>query len=681
MHLKKKKQKSGRRSADRRNKHEKKSEVRPIQNSQNKSKNVVGELSLHRDGYGFVCPADGSPDIFIPARYVGSAFHTDVVEATITADGRKGPEGRIVNILERKVEKLLGRFELKGKVFQVVADDRRVRHRISIHNTKTAGAKNGDTVVVKITAFPKGDDLLQGEVLEVLGKRGEVETERSAVVVRHQLRSEFSKLVMTEAEGSAFSLAREGQNDKSRKDLRDISFVTIDGETARDFDDAVAVQKHGDVLKLFVSIADVSWFVRTSSVVDKEAYERSTSVYFPDHCIPMLPEILSNEFCSLKPDEDRLCFTAEMDVSPDGQMIQSSFYKSIIRSKRRLTYNQVHKALVLQDTKVIKDLAPIMDDLHLLRDCFKRLLMSRRARGSLDFDLPEPQILIDLTGSISDIVRAERHEAHMMIEEFMILANESVAKFMSDRKFPNMYRIHEPPPTDKLYEFSILIHNLGESFDPKKDATPKALSKLLQKFKGRPEERLVNHMLLRSLSQAVYSEKNVGHFGLGLKHYCHFTSPIRRYPDLVVHRLLASALKGEQRPVGNAKKSTRVHDMAEHCSRRERIAMEAEREINKLYCALFMESKIGEEFLGVVSHVTKFGFFVELVDFFVEGLVHVDSLMEDNYRYEESQMCLCGKKGKKIKIGDKVKIEVGDVNVPARELNFILIEKVEIDQR
>ncbi len=430
-------------------------------------------------------------------------------------------------------------------------------------------------------------------------------------------------------------------------------------------------EKSGDDICLFVSIADVSWFVLPGSLVDKEAYERGTSVYFPDTCIPMLPEVLSNEFCSLKPDEDRLCFTAEMKVNPEGKVFGTRFYKSVINSKRRLTYNAVKRALVDRNPVEIRKLGKTTDLLLLLRQCFKRLNSARKRRGSIDFGLPEPQIIIDLQGGITDIVRAERHEGHMMIEEFMVAANESVARFLTEKKSGCMFRIHDAPPKDKLVALQLLLHNLGHACDLNKSASPKTLGKIIDTVRGLPEERLVNHVLLRSMSRAIYSERNAGHFGLGLKYYCHFTSPIRRYPDLIVHRLLSLALRNSK-PSKKNLGDFDLHESGEHCSLRERSAMEAEREIAKLYASLFMQDQIGQEFEGIVSHVTKFGFFVELTEYFVEGLVHIDSLRADRFHFEEAGQMLIGKRGSKIKIGDKLKILVLDVNVPAREIQFTL---------
>jgi len=634
---------------------------------------VRGELRLTREGYGFVVPAEGE-DVFIPARYVGDALHTDTVEARVTGGRGAKQEGRISKILERRMESLMGRLECHKNIYQVVADDRRVRHRMIIPSDALGGADAGDNVVARILKYPRGDRPMRGEILAVLGKRGEEETEREAVIVRHQLRREFPRRAVEESE-SVRALMEEGLAD-GRKDLRDVHFVTIDGVNAEDFDDAVAAKRlEGGRIRLWVSIADVSFFVRPQGALDSEAYERGTSVYFPGFCIPMLPETISNDLCSLRPREDRLTFTAEMDVDAEGKVIRSRFYRSMIHSRARLTYAQVRDVLVDRDEAMRGELAEHVGELELMEECFRSLRQRRLARGSIDFDLPEPEILIDMQGEIEDIVRAERHTGHMMIEEFMIAANEAVAEFLTERGPGCIYRVHEPPPEDKLKEFAELIHNLGYGARLSHGASPGKLARVVKWAHGQPFERLVNHSLLRSMSQAVYSANNKGHFGLASSCYCHFTSPIRRYPDLMVHRLLGQALSREG-GVGYGRGETKrmLQEIAEKNSRCERSAMDAEREMAKLYAALFMQRHIGDEFDGVISHVAKFGIFVELCDFFVEGLIHVGALDDDRYIYDEEGMRFVGKRGgRAFRVGDEVRVEVFDVDVPGREIVFELV--------
>lgn len=639
----------------------------------------TGELRLHRDGYGFVMTGRaGEEDVFIPARAMGDALNRDTVEVKAFEDGRGRWEGRIAKVLERGMKTLIGRFERYGDGFRVVADDLRVRHTILINKADSNGAHHNDNVEIDILNYPKSGEKMTGRVIKILGERGEEDTEREAVIVKHQLRRGFSHAVLNEAASCRMDSNFDGTG---RRDLRNIPFVTIDGETARDFDDAVAAEKiDGGVIRLMVSIADVSHFVRLGTKTDDEAYARATSVYFPNECIPMLPEALSNDLCSLKPSEDRLTMTAQMDILPSGEVVNSTFYTSVINSRERMTYTSVKRMLVEKDESVrerYKNVLPLFD---VLAECFERLRAKRIARGSIDFDLPEPLIVIDMQGDVSSIIKAERHIGHMMIEEFMIAANEAVATFLTKTLGLCVYRVHDTPPPDKIFELKKLLHNLGEKISGGKDVTPGELAKIVKDFEGRPESRLVNHMLLRSMSQAVYSAENKGHFGLASKCYCHFTSPIRRYPDLIVHRLMKSAIESGRKTSGQMKgkardaEVSRLEEMAVHASRRERVAMEAEREMAKLYAAMFMADHVGEKFKGIVSHVTKFGFFVELIDFFVEGVVLFESIEGDKYTISEDGMSARGKKrGRVFKVGDQIEIEVAEVDVAVREINFVMV--------
>lgn len=634
------------------------------QKKQSKQLKVIGELRLHPDGYGFVISDSADrEDVFVPARFINNALHTDLVEADVQSarDGRF--EGRIIRIVERRVKRLIGRLEKMNGGFRVVTDDKRVRHTILISKANTAGAKHGQNVVVEILKYPEDSEPMRGRIFEVLGLRGDVGTEERAVVIRHQLRDEFpadvKKAADEKSSGWHFEI-------KHRKDLRAIPFVTIDGETARDFDDAVAVKKLDHKgFRLWVSIADVSYFVTPNDPVDSEAYERSTSVYFPKFCIPMLPEVLSNDLCSLVPGEDRLTMTAELELSSLGEVLSSKIYPSVIRSQRRLTYTQVKKVLVEEDEKIKHELGELVDKIRLMEECFKPLRKKRTERGSIDFDLPEPQIVLDVEGGIDQIVKAERHVGHMIIEEFMIAANEAVARYLTEKGMGCVYRVHARPERKKLFELSTLLHNLGYRINFKEDITPMDMSKIVKMIHGKPEERLVNHKLLRSLPQAVYSPENVGHFGLASKCYCHFTSPIRRYPDLVVHRLLKSAAKHP---------NVSLKEVSEHCSRNERIAMAAEREMLKLHSALFMSDKIGMKFKGIISFVAKFGFFVELEEYFIEGLVRIEEIEGDRYRFEEESQSIVGRNRRNVfKIGYEVAIELESVDIKEREIIFKLV--------
>lgn len=640
---------------------------------------VVGELTLHRDGYGFVVPSDGKgTDVFIPARYVGDAMHTDLVEARVVSEDRGRREGRITQIREHRVRRVMGRLERNAGIYQVVVDDRRVRHRVTVASSKLGGARPHDNVIVQIVQYPEAGSPLQGEIVEVLGKRGDEATEKSAVITRHQLTRGFSAAVLREAEAAAKRSDDADLGD--RRDLLEIPFVTIDGETAQDFDDAVAVERVDDhIIRLWVSIADVSFFVRPRTALDNAAYERGTSVYFPNDCLPMLPPLLSNDLCSLRPQEERFTFTAELDIDREGATVDARFYRSMIRSRERLTYTAVKGVLVERDPQLVKRYQSLVPSLRLMEECFARLRTRRLQRGSIDFDLPEPQVVMDLQGEIADIVRSERHVGHMIIEEFMIAANEAVAEFLASRGVGCVYRVHAAPSEVKLADFSHLLNNLGHKVHLGRKVQPKTLAHIVELVRGQPEERLVNHALLRSMSQAVYSAENVGHYGLASTCYCHFTSPIRRYPDLIVHRQLAAALSRGGRIKDEKPQPIlaggRLQEIAEHSSRRERIAMEAEREMAKVYACLFLQGHVDDEFDGIISHVAKFGFFVELKDVFVEGLVPAASLAED-IRFEERGELLQSRRLKRsFKVGDLVRVMVEEVDVSNREIIFGLVSR------
>ena len=505
------------------------------------------------------------------------------------------------------------------------------------------------------------------------------------IIAEIQLPTDFTAAV--EAEADAISTKISKDDIVCRRDLRSHVTVTIDGEKARDFDDAVSIADIGrNRIRLLVSIADVSHYVGRGTALDKEARARGTSVYFPDRVLPMLPEKLSNQVCSLVPQEDRLAFTAEIDFGPHGEVLRTEFYKSVIRSDYRLTYKQVAQALVERDRDVRHELRHIISHLELMEKLFYRLRETRLKRGSLDFDLPEPEIIMDLAETrIENIVKAERTRAHMMIEEFMIAANEAVARFITGQGAPCIYRIHEPPTHEKIKDLQSSLHNLGYSLRvSKKKFDPRPLAAIIEKAHHKTESRMINTLLLRSLAKAIYSVDNLGHFGLASTCYCHFTSPIRRYPDLIVHRILAELLDQEaQSSRSSQKKRTqaqtlsfdlrRLEQVAAHCSIRERVAMEAEWAVRDVVCALFMGDHIGQSYAGIISNVTKFGIFIELNRYFVEGLIHIRNLDDDYYHFLEETHTLVGRRTKKkYRIGDPVWIRVKGTNIEKRWVDFEL---------
>jgi len=635
---------------------------------------VTGKLTVHRDGYGFVIPDDGSSDLFVPARYLREAMHGDLVEARVSGTGRGGKrEGRLVRIVERAHASIVGRYFQSGDHGVVVPDDQRVKTELIISPRSVGAAVHGQMVVARIVNYPTEQSGPTARIVEVLGAADDPEVEVLTIIRKHDLPYQFPDDVLAAARATASEV---GSIELSgRIDLRNRTIVTIDGETARDFDDAVAVKSEkGGSIRLWVSIADVSHYVKPGTPLDSEAYLRGTSVYFPDRCIPMLPEELSNGICSLNPQVDRLTMTAEILFDKGGQRVFTDFYPSVIRSAARLTYTQVKGILVDKDPQLVSQYSDLVDDLRLMEELSLRLTAKRRQRGSIDFDLPEPQIILDLQGQTEAIVRAERNLAHRIIEEFMLAANEAVASHIESQRIPSLYRVHESPDQEKLRDFRDFVYNFGYSLRIEEDTVhPAELQKLLDEAEGKPEERMINEVLLRCMKQARYAAENLGHFGLAAPCYTHFTSPIRRYPDLVVHRILKGILDGSLAERERERLAETLPETAAHTSKRERVAMEAEREIVELKKVQFMRDKVGEEFAGIISGVTSFGLFVELVELFVEGMVHVSTLPQDFYRYLEKQHALVGERGGvTYRIGDLIRVKVANVSLERKQVEFVL---------
>jgi ribonuclease R len=640
---------------------------------------VTGTVSAHRDGYGFVSPASGEgADVFIPARFMREVMNGDRVVVRVERGFRSGrPEGRIIRVLERAHRTLVGRFEVGRRFGYVVPADPRLGTDLFIPRATARQVRPGQMVVARIDTYPGRNRSAEGTIVEVLGDPADPEVEILIIAHKYGLPVEFPGEVLTAA---AMVPERVEEADRQgREDLRQLPTVTIDGETAKDFDDAVSVRREEDGrIRLWVSIADVGHYVAAGSPVDLEAYERATSVYFPGKCLPMLPEKLSNGICSLNPNVERLAMTAEMLFDRQGHRLESRFYPSVICSRARLTYTEVAAMVVQEEPEPIARYPEIYPHLLVMAELAQRLTAMRRQRGSLDFDLPEAEIVLDLQGRPENIVRAERNLAHRLIEEFMLAANEAVATFLAGRGAPLLYRVHEPPSAEKLQSFQEFIghFNYGISLE-KGSVDPRKLQELLAGLEGKPEERMINQVLLRCMKQAQYSPENVGHFGLAADLYCHFTSPIRRYPDLVVHRVLRQVLTTGKMP---EKRKAHLQEvlpaMGEHTSQRERRAMEAEREIVSLKKCQFMADKVGEVFAGFVSGVQPFGFFVELKDLFVEGLVHISSIADDFYVFEEDLHRLVGQHRRRIfQIGDEVQVTVAKVDLDRREIDFVLAEE------
>lgn len=642
---------------------------------------ITGEITVHYEGYGFVIPKEsGHPDVFVPARLVGDAMHGDIVEVSVRKGGRGLLEGAVEKILERRMKQLVGRLEMQGKEWALLSEDQRVRHRMRLRQVDRS-LRQGDYVVAKIVQYPSAKRGLEGEVIERLPARGSLPAEIEYVIAKHQWPKTFPGGVLEEADaiGHSTSPGRTGFKtghgeivEPSRKDLCHLSFVTIDGEDAKDFDDAVYAEPlPGGEIRLWVAIADVGHYILPHKPIDREAYERATSVYFPGRVLPMLPEVLSNGLCSLRPHEDRLAMVAEMVIDKNGDVHSEHFYPAVFQSQARLTYTLVRRLLVDREGPLREETGPLLPMLETLSEAASLLKANRVKRGTIDFDLPEPDIILDMTGGIENIEKEERNWSHQIIEELMIAANEAVARHLTRKKVGCLYRVHDAPPPDKLRRFYQLVNRLGYKGRLPIPSSSKILGSVVDFFRGHPEVRLVNTMLLRSMSQAVYSPQNAGHFGLASACYCHFTSPIRRYPDLVVHRLLKQTLGRTPAPIPYKL----LEEMGAHCSTRERRAMDAEREMLALHKAIFMQSKVGEDCDGIISHVTKFGFFVELLDYFVEGLVPLQALPGDHFVYDEEHLCLRGKKRKRLfKIGDRARIQVEEVKLLERRSYFKLLD-------
>jgi ribonuclease R len=640
-----------------------------------KMKTTQGRISIHRDGYGFVTPEGGGEDIFIPSKFLKSALHGDLVEATSNPSrmGGKKLDGRVIAILERATNRIVGRYEETRRGAIVIPEDQRLNLVVEIPVKGRGLAEDGHQVVAELISYPVGGRPAEGKIIEVLGWPDDPEVEVQSVIRRFDLPHIFPADTLAEADGISETVSIAEL--KERVDLRTMPTVTIDGETARDFDDAVSLRREGANFRLWVSIADVSHYVKKDSPLDREAYLRGTSVYFPDRCIPMLPERLSNGICSLNPNVDRLTMTAEMLFDRTGTMLESSFYASVIKSAARLTYTIVKQIIVDNDRELADKYRPVSPMLLEMKELALILMAMRKKRGSIDFDLPEPEIIIGLTGQTEGIIRAERNLAHQLIEEFMLGANEAVARHITSRDIPFLYRVHENPDPVKLQTFQEFVYGFGYEFrlvDEK--IKPSELQRLLAQADGRPEERMINYALLRCMKQARYAAENVGHFGLASDCYCHFTSPIRRYPDLVVHRILkASFAEGKLAARQLAIATEHLGEVAEHTSKRERIAMEAERDVVEMKKLQYMQQHVGGEFNGYITGVTAFGFFVELEELFVEGLVHISTLADDLYSHAEKQHSLIGRRtGTVYRIGDAARITVASVSPGTRRIEFVL---------
>ena len=640
---------------------------------------LKGMVIGHREGFGFLQVEGKKEDFFIPNVQMQKVMHGDYVLAQANGFDRKGrPEVRIVRVLEANKKQIVGRFFLEQGIGYVVPDDSRITRDILIPDNARLGARMGQVVVVEL--HPRTAPFFQpiGKITEILGENMAKGMEVEIAIRKHDIPHVFPSAVEKQLKKWAEDVPEEAK--RGRVDLRDLPLVTIDGEDARDFDDAVFCQKQGKGWKLWVAIADVSYYVRPKSALDTEAYNRGNSVYFPNRVVPMLPEKLSNGLCSLNPQVDRLCMVCEITLSAKGKMTDYRFYEAVMNSHARLTYNKVAKILE-KDTALCERYASLVPHLQDLHDMYQALVKARRQRGAIEFETIESKFIFNALGRIERIEPVVRNDAHKIIEECMILANIASANFMAKHQEPALYRIHAVPSEEKLTAFRSFLAECGLSLSGGNKPTPTDYAQLLEQIKQRPDHELIQTMLLRSMSQAVYSADNIGHFGLALEEYAHFTSPIRRYPDLTLHRgikYLLAKQKGSKRKTtdtgGYHYQLDEMDVFGAHCSSTERRADDATREVADWLKCEYMQDHVGEEFDGVISSVTGFGFFVRLNDLFIDGLVHISGLANDYYLFDMPKQRLIGENsGMIFRLGDAVKVRVEAVSLEQKQIDFSLI--------
>jgi len=627
-----------------------------------------GRVMGHPDGYGFLIPDDEAmEDVFLSPREMSQVFNKDRVMVQVTGQDRRGRlEGKIVEVLERVNKVLVGRVIQGQGVTVVSAEDKRISQDILIPYDLDLDAKTGDVVEVEITTQPSFRSKPMGKVINILGNYSDSGIEIEIALRKHNLPYEFKKEVIEEAE--SFDQEVKEKDFKGRIDIRDLPLVTIDGETARDFDDAVYAEQKKDSWRLVVAIADVSTYVKETSMLNESAIERGNSVYFPRRVIPMLPEALSNGLCSLNPHVDRLCMVCDMTFDLNGDITKYKFYPSVMNSKARLTYTIVDKILNKNDQTLKKEYEKSYKDLVNLQNLFKLLSKKREKRGAIDFDSTETSIVFNDKGKIDFIKPIYRNEAHRIIEECMLSANVCAANYLLDNPGDGIYRNHETPSEEKLTNLRDFLLDFGLTLGGGSEPTVKDYGEILKKIANRPDAHLLQTVLLRSMQQAAYSSKNLGHFGLAYSAYTHFTSPIRRYPDLLVHRAIKSQLDGKNPKIKN------IGAIALHCSTTERTADDATRDVESWLKCYFMQDKVGESFWGTVAGVTGFGLFMELDDIYIEGLLHVTELGNDYFTYDKARHAMVGEKTNlTYRLGDRLEIKVIRVDLDSIKIDLGLI--------
>ncbi|MCK4608733.1 MAG: ribonuclease R [Gammaproteobacteria bacterium] len=635
---------------------------------------VRGVVVGHKDGFGFLVTEDSEKDIFLSARQMRRVFHNDRVLVQIVGkDRRNRPEGVIVEVLERNTTQVVGRYFEESGIAFVEASNKNISQDVLIPEDEKGSAKHGQLVVVDITSYPTGRRQATGQIVEVLGDHMAPGMEIELATRAYNLPHTWSDQMLTEA---AFFKPASTRKDmpvsklKGRKDLRKLPLVTIDGSDAKDFDDAVCCERYPKGgWRLYVAIADVSHYVKPGTFLDNEAFTRGNSVYFPGVVVPMLPEVLSNELCSLKPQVDRLCMVCDMTIDKQGKVTRYSFYEAVMCSVARLTYQQVMDMLIGNRS----DFPELLPNLKELQSLYQVLRQQREKRGAIEFETMETKIVFGEDRKIKSIVPVVRNEAHRMIEEYMLAANVCAAQFLLKEKIPALYRVHEGPNADKLASLNNFLGGLGLSLGGGDDPTPLDYMRLLREVKGRSDEHLIQTVVLRSMRQAVYDAENIGHFGLAYEAYGHFTSPIRRYPDLLTHRAIRHAIRGGSL-ADFYYDNNEIHNFGEHCSMTERRADDATyNAINWLKCE-YMLDKVGKKFSGIISGVANFGIFVELKEIYVEGLVHITALDNDYYEFDANKHCLYGKRsGKRYRLGDAVQVQVARVDLDEIQIDFEII--------
>ena len=635
---------------------------------------IVGRVIGHADGFGFVRPDDGSDDLFLSPREMNPLLHNDRALVRVAGVDKKGRrEGALVEILERNTHEIVGRLYKEDGFTYVVPDNKNIAQTVLIPKGGVGKAKQGQIVVAQITEQPTKLHQPMGRIIEVMGDHLAPGMEIEMAIRSYELPNTWSAELLDEIKPLTPEVPESAK--ENRVDIRDLPLVTIDGEDARDFDDAVYCKKTPKGWKLLVAIADVSHYVQVGTELDKEAHKRSTSVYFPEQVIPMLPEILSNGLCSLNPNVDRLCMVCELLIDSEGNVLRSKFFEAVMRSHARLTYTEVAQMLVQGDKTLAKKYASLMPHLKEMYALYQVMRTAREQRGAMDFDTLETRIVFGENRKIEKIVPVVRNDAHKLIEEFMITANGAAARFLNSKKIPKLLRIHEGPSTDKLFNLKTFLGEMGLKLGGGATPTPLDYMHLVDSIQNRPDAHLIQTVLLRSMSQAVYSPELKGHFGLALEAYAHFTSPIRRYPDLLVHRAIRHVLQGK-------KAESFVYGvpdmvvLGEHCSANERRADDATRDVTSWLKCEYMLDKIGEDFTGIISAVTGFGFFVELAEIYVEGLVHISNLGQDYFHFDPTSHQLKGERsGINFRLGDSVKVKVVRVDLDEKKIDFELVKK------